>query len=72
MSIVFLRPKIVFGNETGIVESELSGSLGGEEFGSSKPLAYVQQVSILRFFLIWSTKIKFVQGSKKILGFRFW
>ena len=50
MSIVFLRPKIVFGNETGIVESESSGSLGGEEFASSKPLAYVQQVSIRRFF----------------------
>ena len=50
MSIIFLRPKIVFGNETGIVESESSGSLGGEEFASSKPLAYVQQVSILSSF----------------------
>ena len=50
ISTVFLRPKIVFGNETGTVESESSGSLGGEEFASSKPLAYVQQVSILRFF----------------------
>ena len=63
MSIVFLRPKIVFGNETGIVESESSGSLGGEEFASSKPLAYVQQVSIRRFF--------FFSGKKNLLKIQF-
>ena len=64
ISIVFLRPKIVFGNETGTVESESSGSLGGEEFASSKPLAYVQQVSFLSFFLSGVQKFNLFKGQE--------